>query len=757
MSTNQHAHVIWDKAKNGLENWKQLYEKWDLRFFIIISLFFQFFLIVAAPLRRRSANPYLVFFIWIFYLLADYVANYSLGLIAKSQVRRVDPTGPFQNPDLLAFWAPFLLVHLGGPDTITAYALQDNELWLRHLFSLLFQTGIAAYVFILTLAAKNRLWTPTLLMFLAGFIKYSERTQSLYLASVRRFRESLLTEPDPGPNYAKLMDEYHSKMQANLPTKIEMIPEPRKEIHVKVEKDQPLDDLQIVRKANELFMTFKGLIADLIFSFRERNQSQTYFLNRTAREAFTIVEVELNLFFDILYTKAVVIQRPTGYIVRLVSFISIVASLLLFYFESKLSFHSFDVGVTYLLLGGGIFLDVLSFFMLIFSDWTAVAVTKADRPNWFMKWIRKLLFVNRKRWPNDLDDSPNWFNRFKDVMFHRRWSQTIPQYNLIYYCLNQRSTIKATFISLVGLTNILDGIKYVRTKRFNAKLRDFIFHSLKEKSIMADDLETSKEIYSSRGDWALRLKDKSELLSFINNVDYDESVVTWHIATDLCYYTEKDKNDVENRERCKLLSNYMLYLLIRQPSLLSALAGIGEIRYRDTCAEALKFFEGRKLDKKKEEKKSIIMVAILWMGNMVLGLIRKIYGCCCCWVEKNEADDSPPNPYHIKACESILAVYTEVKPVTVKGDRSKSVLFDACILAKKLKESEDDKWKVMSQVWVELLSYAACNCRAYTHAAQLSKGGHLITLVWLLMTHLGLGDQFQISEGHARAKLIVGK
>jgi hypothetical protein len=32
----------------------------------------------------------------------------------------------------------------------------------------------------------------------------------------------------------------------------------------------------------------------------------------------------------------------------------------------------------------------------------------------------------------------------------------------------------------------------------------------------------------------------------------------------------------------------------------------------------------------------------------------------------------------------ILEVNTEVEPVAVKGDRSKSVMFDACILAKEL-------------------------------------------------------------------------
>lgn len=109
--------------------------------------------------------------------------------------------------------------------------------------------------------------------------------------------------------------------------------------------------------------------------------------------------------------------------------------------------------------------------------------------------------------------------------------------------------------------------------------------------------------------------------------------------------------------------------------------------------------------------------------------------------------------FKANACEKLLQVNTEVLPIKVKGDRSKSVLFDACRLAKSLRAMKEQKWGIMSLVWVEMLAYAATHCRGNHHIQQLRKGGELLTHVWLLMAHLGITEQFQIYQGHARAKL----
>ncbi|GJY97851.1 L-type lectin-domain containing receptor kinase IX.1-like protein, partial [Tanacetum coccineum] len=102
--------------------------------------------------------------------------------------------------------APYLLLYLGGPDSIIAFALADNELWLRHLLGLLVQTDSTIYI---TLLAWNNILVSflTIPMLLCGIIKYGERTWVLMSANRDQFRDSVLTDRDPSPSYAKFIEE----------------------------------------------------------------------------------------------------------------------------------------------------------------------------------------------------------------------------------------------------------------------------------------------------------------------------------------------------------------------------------------------------------------------------------------------------------------------------------------------------------------------------------------------------------------------
>ncbi|KAF7845335.1 uncharacterized protein G2W53_002240 [Senna tora] len=757
----------------------QIWEDWNIRGVILFSLSLQFFLIVSAPLRKRTKS-FIILFVWLAYLLADWAASFCVGLISKNQ-----SNNPIfsKNDYLMAFWAPFLLLHLGGPDTITAFALEDNELWLRHLLSLIFQALSTAYVFFLTLP-DNKLWFPTVLLFLAGISKFGERTYALYLSSINTFRQSMVPEPDPGPNYAKLVEEHTSREQAGLPAQIIIVGEldhgpiegAQEENNIESHKGD--QNLQQVHKAYFFFQKFKGLIVDMIFSFHDRSQSQQYFSKLKAEEALGVIELELNFMYEAFYTKASVVRHWLGVLFRCISFISIVTALALF-LEKKHLFNQFDVKVTLALLVGALSLDTMAFFMLIFSDRTAASYQESQKDSYdasrlqlfktrFVKGFNEkvlvhLLRLRRPRWRKCKKEPYTNYTQLSTPLLYRRWSGSISGYNLLTYCLDtsvpkvpnidpdgyyvaiaiQRMCfrivlfVEAAFrkaVKYFGAKDRLEKWSYEASNPFLLELWEFVFDELKRKSTYAEDAETIQRICAARGEWVLqelklKKEERDKMMLFVdpNDVAFDQSLLLWHIATHLCYHLqdatpsaggdeqiidddagsgsgEKERDDAQGgsdgeKERgiSMILSDYMLYLLIMQPTMMSAVAGIGQIRFQDTCAEAKKFFSKRSLDRRNQK-------------------------------EMKE-----------KACKILLEVPTEHKPIDIKGDRSKSLLFDACRLAKELNKLDPTKkWKVITQVWIEFMSFAATRlgeavpnqrgpCKAKIDSGQVAQSTHLIS------------------------------
>ncbi|CDY38971.1 BnaC07g18490D [Brassica napus] len=679
---------------------KEILDKWNIRGLVILSLVFQTSLIFLAPLRKRTSKKLLAMILWTAYLLADWTANYAVAQITKNQGKEPKPDDPPKNKKLLALWAPFLLLHLGGPDTITALALEDNALWARHLFGLVSQALAGAYAVVQSM--DNPLWPPIALLFITAVIKYTERTRALYTASLDKFKDQMRKPADTGPNYAKLMEEYDSRKDSNLPTDIVLIDEPDKHDRPPTLKPgpDPLNHLKIVQYGFRFFNTFKGLVVDLIFSFRERDESRDFFKELAPEDALRIIESELGFLYDSMYTKTAILHTHKGTVFRVIAFGSLLASFLVFHFrpEKSVDFHGADVVITYTLFIVGIALELSSLAMFLLSDWMFATMHACKG------------------------------NRTREVLttpfLLRRWSGVIYGFNFIGYCLKAKvSKINRRSEFVSDVKSHIDQIRFVSSEPLTRNQWEFIFSELKRKSEFAETPERAKKVSSARGEWVLqdsKLEEVERLMRYVANVDYDQSLLLWHIATELCFQEEEDK-EVENgsgkscddREFSKIISDYMMYLLIMQPKLMSEVAGIGTIRFRDTLDEAKRFFKGRHFKNLRDMKRGSKMV---------------------------------------------LEVSNDIEPMHVKGDRSKSVLFDASMLAKELKRLDGNgKWRVLSKVWVELLSYAASHCKATEQVAQLSRGGELLNFVWLLMAHFGLADQFQINKGDARAKLVVGE
>lgn len=489
-------------------------------------------------------------------------------------------------------------------------------------------------------------------------------------------------------------------------------------------KKDKLTDLQVVQYAYRFFKAFNGLAVDLRLSFSERNKSREFFIARSAEDAFRVVEVELNFLYEVLFTKFPVMYSRLGYCSRCFSSLAIIISLVLFYRMEKTNiygdeFKSADVRITYTFLFGAITLDVYGYIMLIYSNRSLMVLSNSPDED---KSFSLSIFGRIRSWLlkkniGTLKSRSSWF--FLPMM-NRRWGESMSTFNLIYYSLHKRPRMRELLYDFFCITRSLDEIWYVDRIRFTIVLRDFIFEELKEKSKIADDLETAKEIFSATGEWVLQKEDygRETLLPFIVDVDLDECLLMWHIATDLCFYDQEDEPlNKDYRNIAKLISDYMMYLLVMRPDMMTEVVGVGLARFQDTCAEAGRLFRNSNVEP----------------------------GIHFCGLEKKD-----PTALQ-RACESILALNTEVELVTIKGDKGISILSNAAILAKelrnlpqKVKEDEKiDKWFIISKVWVELLSFAATHMRSDSHAQQLGKGGDLVTIVWLLMAHFGLGEHYR--------------
>lgn len=195
-----------------------------------------------------------------------------------------------------------------------------------------------------------------------------------------------------------------------------------------------------------------------------------------------------------------------------------------------------------------------------------------------------------------------------------------------------------------------------------------------KKSGGASNFRDCKKLCAQRGKWVLENETGAFNLNCLDKfgwsieVDFDQSILLWHIATDLCYYSDTDSVDYANRKASKLLSDYMLYLLVVCPFMLPN--GIGQIRFRDTRAETIEFFE---------ERKSITAAK--------------------------------------GACAMLLKVSVEVPLSEVKGDRSKSVLFDACRLAKSLQSLDNAQTRAIT---------GAMECREKMGLHNSNVGGNTI-------------------------------
>ncbi|KAF7130649.1 hypothetical protein RHSIM_Rhsim10G0142500 [Rhododendron simsii] len=612
--------------------------------------------------------------------------------------------------ELTAFWAPFLLLHLGGMDTITAYSLEDNELWLRHSFGVITQAVTTAYILLMSWPISSRLSPLFIVVFFVGLNKYCERVWALFSASEKRFRDSI---PQLMTSDSRIMEEYklkqlegynvteHQVLEAEVPVFDESVPES--------------DDAIEILLAHSFFEMVKRLFADLILGFQDRDASRAIFESNTMHpeKALKVVEIELGLIYDLMYTKATVVYSSWGITQRIIGSFLILSVLVMVSLDEALvgkNSSKTDLTITLVLLVVALLLDLCAFAELLLSDQTA---------HWLIKHkkIAMLRIINRIR-----PMIPT--NRGRK---RKRWSTTVEQRSLISYSFATRK--KPLFcLKLLKLLHIEETVEIFWYKNITPpdplyldRADDLPKQIFKEVATIRSWAENNgkgtdlKTLYGRRGGLALERYNRSDDLEWSVKMEFEQSILVWHLATEICYRIDyirppdPDSSESYYHDRGKCLSRYMLYLLMEHPNMLPI--GIGQIKFRDLYSDLGKFIEAfmsKPLNEVTEKEASEMLMEEVKAENMLVG----------------------------------------------GGDMNNVVIFYGCKLASVLGKDQN-KWQVINNVWMEMLGHAASQCKGRLHAQQLRRGGEYLTHLWLLMAHFGFTDHFQIPRSRAIAEAIL--
>ncbi|XP_043725594.1 uncharacterized protein LOC122672161 [Telopea speciosissima] len=666
---------------------------------VLGSLSLQIILAVFGRHRQRCKSKILYFILWSAYLCADSVAITALSLIAANNMEPYDFNPSSQQPNFVAFWSPFLLLHLGGPDAMTALSLEDNNLWWRHFLGLIIHTSTTSFILIRSFSHPHSshplLLSLSIPIFLVGFVKYVERILSLMSASFPQRRYSDFMFPN--------IEDYQSYV-SQWPNSVSV---------------QEQQYQRVISDSHYLFQIFKRIFVNLSISQPTHNFSKNLFRHKDWKEIFKVIEIELQIMFDVLYTKALTRRHKWRFTLKIFSSVLILTVLIFFIFNIKDGdggvdqdpdpMVRIDIIITYILLSGALILEIYQGILLLRNDWTLILLMK--------KKYNKLHSLAQKVIP--------FPSSRLDLLYEvPRWSNSMGQSNLLSICLQSIDvkTEKLSFIKMKRFLWIRDKLEKfwridVTYKRIDNELKEVILKHLWERvriweaEVRVQRFKNLVYLGISRedhfrsflnrwGEWVLE-KHKFQKFGWTTRLEIDHSILVWHIATDICYYIHSESSNSTfnqfaiNYSLSKSLSDHLFYLLIKHSTIVTKKL-IPDKRFKEVC-EALREVL---IDDSVEINNESEACAKLYKDG--------ISGKKIDWVELKE--ESP------------------LKSIQAARELAK------CLMS----ENPEKRWKIIIGMWLEMLVYVANQCPGDVHAGRLTHGGELITHVWLLMTHLGI-------------------
>ncbi|XP_062208263.1 uncharacterized protein LOC133909718 [Phragmites australis] len=674
---------------------QQLWIEWEIQCLVLVSFSLQAFLLFTAGFRKRHRSRVLSGLLWLAYLSADSVAVFVLGRLT---LHTGDP-----RHQLVIFWAPFLLLHLGGQETIAAFSMEDCALWKRHLLNLATQSTLAVYVVGKQWRGDKRLVFPMLLMFVCGVGKYAERTWDLRRAGSRAPGSSSIAGHVTGARreFEREVFWYYDRLNDIVAKKLQLHFELVMELATRGFQ-LSLDFLMEVIPAKSLRPETdwnEGLVARIKSS------------ENRADLVYKLAEVHLSLIYDYLYTKfggfLGVLHRPTTFVLTSIALSLFLVVLIDQKGTPTSSYYGNDITISYILLVGAVALEISSIFMWFMSSyWPYMTISYLQHRGRHKAFRTMLLIIVRR------------LGRERRV----EWSGKLPQYNMISVCNreNQAGPLEK-MMRCVGIER-----DYTTHVVVSPEVKKVLLDQLLEIATSTSSAAEELDFANFRGQWARNgvgwpwfFENEADppcssegaadqpsssgsaaqdalQISAIQDLDFVSSAILWHFVTDICLLASQAVHEATGgisrlRRSSEELSNYIMYLVVKCNVMLGSDGHyVVKVARRDVM-----LFLGMVVDRKE-------------------------------FIQKVSDGDPDVNLKEFPALDRAHRVSSEL-----------------------LKMHAHNRWKLIALVWVEMLCYVAHNCGAGFHAKHLSTGGEFVTHVKMLFFILG----FPL-RGHSKEQLF---
>uniref|UniRef100_A0A0D9XYR7 DUF4220 domain-containing protein n=1 Tax=Leersia perrieri TaxID=77586 RepID=A0A0D9XYR7_9ORYZ len=208
----------------------------------------------------------------------------------------------------------------------------------------------------------------------------------------------------------------------------------------------------LMRRAHAVFRVCKSAMVDSsVYDPKSYSVRILVYLRENRVDyMWTLMEMELSLMYDILYTKAAVVHTWTGYCIRIASVLALATSFLLFQLYGKEGQSSrADIIITYVLLSASLLMEMTSLLSALLSTWTfsfLCATRWASLRHAALcseKWHRlrnMVLSFRRLAYSTGI---------WSYLSLSRGWSGTLGQYNMLDDCTARPSPIGKLVVRLV--------------------------------------------------------------------------------------------------------------------------------------------------------------------------------------------------------------------------------------------------------------------------------------------------------------------